>query len=65
MRPIGGSEELKMRSGNEERRNHKRHKGADSICASCGSFFSSFCIPSEEQEFNRRIRNPAAGLSNK
>jgi hypothetical protein len=24
-----------------------------------------FCIPSEEQEFNRRIRNPAGGLINK
>src|SRR6266699_4290607 len=41
MRPIGGAEELKMRSGNEERRNHKRHKGADSICA-----FVPFVVPS-------------------
>ena len=24
-----------------------------------------FCIPSEEQEFNRRIRNPAGGLTGK
>jgi len=24
-----------------------------------------FCIPSEEQEFNRRIRDPAAGLIRK